>query len=124
MLNRVTIAGRIVHDIELRSTPNGVPVTSFRIACQRNIKTESGEREADFIDIVTWRSAAEFVSRNFNKGDEIIIDGHLQSRNWTDRDGNKRTSTEIEAENIYFCGSKRKAEKTFYEVEEDEDVPF
>lgn len=108
MLNHITLMGRMVRDPELRSTQSGTPVCSFTLACDRDFKTkDSGEKETDFIDCVAWRSTAEFVSKYFTKGRMIALDGRLQAQNWTDRDGNKRVSTEIVAENAYFADSKR-----------------
>ena len=131
MLNRVTLAGRIGKTPELKQTPNGVAVTSFPIACDRDFKAQSGEKITDWIEIVAWRGAAEFAAKYLAQGRQIIVDGRLQTRKWTDKDGNKRTATEIEADHLYFADSKREdaAEKpsaqTFEEVlEEDGDFPF
>ena len=107
MLNTVSIMGRLTADPELRITPNGTAVTSFSIACERDKKTENGEREVDFFDIVAWRNTAEFVNRYFSKGRMAAISGRLQTRNWTDKDGNKRKFVEVVADNIYFGDSKK-----------------
>ena len=108
MLNKAFLMGRLVADPESRQTPSGVPVTTFRIAVDRDFKNkETGEREADFISIVTWRSTAEFVSRYFSKGRMAVVEGRLQVRNYTDRDGNKRYVTEVVADNVYFGDSRR-----------------
>lgn len=108
MLNATVLMGRLVADPELRQTPTGVPVATFRIAVDRDLKNkETGEKEADFINVVAWRSTAEFVSRYFSKGRMVIVEGRLQTRNYTDRDGNKRTAVEVVADNIYFGDSKR-----------------
>lgn len=107
MLNRVVIMGRLVRDPELRRTQSGVSVTSFRIACDSDYKSQSGERTTAWIDVVAWRQTAEFVSKYFAKGRLIIAEGRLQSREWTDKDGNKRTSIEVVADNIYFGDSRR-----------------
>ena len=107
MLNKVVIMGRLARDPELRRTQAGVSVTSFRIACDRDFKTQSGEKETDWIDIVAWRNTAEFVSKYFQKGRMAIVEGRLQTRDWTDKDGNKRTAVEVVADNIYFGDSKR-----------------
>lgn len=107
MLNHIVLYGRIVRDPELRQTGTGTSVCSFSVACDRDYKPENGERETDFVDIVAWRHTGEFVSKWFGKGDPIIVDGRLQIRDWTDKDGNKRRSAEIVAENVYFAGSKR-----------------
>jgi single-strand DNA-binding protein len=99
--------GRLVKDPELRRTQSGTSVTSFRIAVDRDFKSQNGEKKADFFDIVAWRQTAEFVSKYFTKGRMAIIEGRLQTRDWTDRDGNKRVATEIIADNVYFGDSKR-----------------
>lgn len=126
MLNHIAIMGRIVADPELRSTPAGVSVCTFRIACERNFKNkQTGERETDFINIVTWRSTAEFVSRNFSKGRMVVCEGRLQIRPYTDRDGNKRTAAEVIAENVYFGDSKREESESYtYTPPTKEDEPF
>ncbi len=108
MLNHITIMGRLTRDPELRRTGSGVAVTSFTIACDRDIANkESGERETDFIDCVAWRGTGEFVSKHFRKGSMIVVSGRLQLRNWTDKDGNKRRSAEVLADNVYFGESKK-----------------
>lgn len=112
MLNHITIGGRLTKDPELRRTGNGTAVTSFSIACDRDFSNkESGERETDFVDIVAWRNTAEFVSKYFAKGRMAIISGRLQIRDWTDKDGNKRRSAEVLAENVYFGDSKQDVQK-------------
>lgn len=105
MLNKVVLMGRLVADPELKQTPGGLSVCQFRIAVERNF-TSNGERQADFISIVAWRQAAEFVSRYFKKGQMIAVEGTLQSRNFTDKQGNKRVSYEVVADRLHFCGSK------------------
>ncbi|MBR4545461.1 MAG: single-stranded DNA-binding protein [Oscillibacter sp.] len=107
MLNKVSIMGRLVRDPELRRTQSGIAVTTMRIAVDRDFKSQDGTKQADFFDVVAWRNTAEFASRYFFKGRLIIVDGRLQTREWTDREGNKRTSVEIVADNIYFGDSKR-----------------
>lgn len=107
MLNKVIISGRLTRDPELRQTTTGTSVCSFSVACDRDYKPENGERETDFVDIVAWRGTGEFVSKWFGKGDQIIVDGRLQIRDWTDKDGNKRRSAEVVADNVYFAGSKK-----------------
>ncbi len=108
MLNHIVIMGRLTRDPELRRTGSGIAVTSFSVAVDRDIANkESGEREADFIDCVAWRSTGEFVSRYFQKGSMIVVSGRLQIRSWTDKEGNKRRSAEIVADNVYFGSSKR-----------------
>ena len=111
MLNHITLMGRLVADPELRTTPGGVAVATFRIAVDRDFKNkQTGEKETDFVTIVAWRSTAEFVSRYFTKGRMAVVDGRLQIRPYTDRDGNKRNATEVVAESVYFGDSKRDGE--------------
>ncbi len=112
MLNHVTIMGRLCADPELRTTQNGVSVGSFRIAVERDYATKDSDRETDFFDVTAWRGTAEFVSKYFTKGRMIALDGRLQTQNWTDRDGNKRVSTGIVAESVYFADSKRNEQST------------
>ena len=110
-MNQIVIMGRMTRDPELRHTPNGVPVASFTLAVDRGfISKESGERQTDFIDVVAWRSTAEFVSKYFTKGQMAAVSGRLQIRDWTDKDNNKRRSAEVVAENIYFTESKKSRE--------------
>lgn len=108
MLNHITLMGRLTRDPELRYTQSNTPVASFRIAVDRDFQPrDGGERQTDFIDCVAWRSTAEFVSKYFQKGSMAVVSGRLQMRDWTDREGNKRTSAEVVVENIYFGESKR-----------------
>lgn len=107
MLNRIFLMGRLTRDPELRSTGSGTAVTSFSIAVDRDFKGQGGEKETDFIDVVAWRSTAEFVSKYFTKGRMAVVEGRLQIRDWQDRDGNKRRSAEVVADNVYFGDSKR-----------------
>ena len=109
MLNHVTIMGRLTKDPELR-TAGDTPVCSFRIACDRDFKNKDGEKEADFVDVVVWRKLAENVAKYFTKGRMAVVDGRLQIRPWTDKDGEKRYSTEIVADHVYFGDSKRTSE--------------
>lgn len=111
MLNHITIGGRLTKDPELRRTGNGTAVASFSIACDRDFKSDGGERATDFVDIVAWRNTAEFVSKYFAKGRMAIISGRLQIRDWTDKEGNKRRSAEVLAENVYFGDSKQDGQK-------------
>ncbi|MBR4425268.1 MAG: single-stranded DNA-binding protein [Oscillospiraceae bacterium] len=109
MLNHIVIMGRLTWDPELRYTQSQVPVASFRVAVDRDYSgRDGGEKQADFIDCVAWRSTAEFVSKYFSKGSMIVVSGHLQIRNWTDKENNRRTSAEVVAENIYFGESRRR----------------
>ncbi len=108
MLNRIILMGRLTRDPELRHTQSGIAVASFSLAVERDFNSkDSGEKQTDFVDIVAWRNTAEFVSRYFSKGRMAIVEGRLQIRPWEDRDGNKRRSAEVVADNIYFGDSKR-----------------
>ena len=107
MLNHVVLQGRFVRDPELRRTQSGTAVTSFSLAVDRDFKSQNGEKETDFIDVVAWRNTAEFVSKYFTKGRMAIVEGRLQLRDYTDRDGNKRRAAEVIADNVYFGDAKR-----------------
>ncbi len=108
MLNHIVIMGRLVRDPELRRTGSGVAVASFRVAVDRDFAPkDGGERKADFIDCVAWRQTGEFISKYFTKGRMIVVDGRLEMRDWTDKEGNKRTSAEIVVANAYFGDSRR-----------------
>ena len=107
MLNKIIIMGRLTRDPELRRTGSGTAVTSFSLACDRDFKSQSGEKETDFIEVVAWKNTAEFVSKYFSKGRMAVVEGRLQTRDWTDREGGKRVATEIVADNVYFADSKR-----------------
>ena len=107
MLNRIILMGRLARDPELRRTQNGTAVTSFTLAVERDFKSQSGEKETDFIDIVAWRNTAEFISKYFSKGRMAVVDGRLQIRDWVDKDGGKRRSAEVVADNVYFGDSNR-----------------
>ena len=107
MLNHIVLMGRLTRDPELRRTGSGIAVASFTLAVDRDYAAQGAEKETDFVDIVAWRNTAEFVSRYFTKGRMAIVSGRLQIRNWTDKDGNKRRSAEVVADNVYFGDSKR-----------------
>ena len=108
MLNKIILMGRLTRDPELRHTQTGTAVASFSLAVDRDFKDKAtGERSTDFIDVVAWRQTAEFVSRYFTKGRMAVVEGRLQIRDWTDKDGGKRRSAEIVADNVYFGDSKR-----------------
>ena len=133
MLNKAIVMGRLTRDPELRRTQSGTAVTSFTLAVDRDFKSQSGEKETDFIDIVAWRSTAEFVSKYFTKGRMAVVSGRLQIRNWTDKEGNNRKAVEVVADNVYFADSKRDSkpqephaitEPEFDEIEDDGDLPF
>ena len=108
MLNHITIMGRLTRDPELRRTGSGIAVASFSVAVDRDFGgRDGGEKETDFIDCVAWRQTGEFVSKYFTKGRMIVVSGRLQIRSWTDKDGNKRRTAEVVADNVYFGDSKR-----------------
>ena len=111
MLNHITIMGRLTRDPELRRTGSGIAVASFTVAVDRDFGgRDGGERETDFIDCVAWRQTGEFVSKYFTKGRMAVVSGRLQIRSWTDKDGNKRRTAEVVADNVYFGESKRNSE--------------
>ena len=142
MLNKIFIMGRLTRDPELRRTQNGTAVAGFALAVDRDYKNADGTKETDFIEVVAWRSSAEFVSKYFTKGRMAIVEGRLQIRDWTDKDGNKRRNTEVVANNVYFGDSKKEGDSSggykaagkavdvepdtgdFAEVEDEEDLPF
>lgn len=106
MVNCAVIMGRLVADPELRTTPNGISVTSFAVAVDRRFNRQGEDRQADFIDVVAWRQTADFVCKYFRKGSMIAIQGSLQTRMYEDKNGNKRKAVDLVADNVSFCGSK------------------
>ena len=137
MLNKIILMGRLCANPELRRTGSGTAVTSFSLACDRDFKSQSGDKETDFIEVVAWKNTAEFVSKYFSKGRMAVVDGRLQIRDWTDKAGNKRKTAEVVADNVYFADSKQSQEKNFEnlagrmdgfaEIQEDEEencLPF
>ena len=113
MLNHIVIMGRLTRDPELRYTSTQIPVASFSLAVERDFGgRDGGERQTDFIDCVAWRHTGEFVSKYFFKGSMAVVSGRLQMRDWTDKDGNKRRSAEVVADNVYFGESKRSREES------------
>ena len=115
MLNHIIIMGRLTRDPELRRTGSGVAVASFTLAVDRDFSPkDGGERETDFIDCVAWRQTGEFVSKYFTKGSMAVVSGRLQIRNWNDKDGTKRRTAEVVADNVYFGESKRQSEGAGY----------
>ena len=130
MLNHILIMGRLGKDPELRRTQSGVAVATFNVAVDRDFKDkETGQRSTDWITCVAWRSTAEFVEKYFSKGSQVLVAGRLQMRDWTDKDGNKRISAEVQAENVYFAGAKTEGgqrELPEFEVmdDDDTDLPF
>ena len=135
MLNKIFVMGRLTADPELRRTQSGTPVASFTVAVDRDFKSQNGEKETDFIPVVAWRQTGEFVSRYFTKGRMAIVEGRLQNRSWTDKDGNKRTTSEIVADQVYFGDSKKDDMKAtpaeqsamyagFAELDDEGEIPF
>ncbi len=150
MFNKAILIGRLTADPELKQTPNGISVCSFSIAVDRRFSGRDSERKTDFLNITSWRQQAEFVCRYFHKGDVIGVEGSIQTRNYEDKNGNKRTATEIVTDNVFFTGSKANttaggssynsssyaapapaqpaytsgAASDFEEVESDNDLPF
>lgn len=127
-LNVIAIMGRLTRDVEMRQTQGGTNVANFTLAVDRDMKNkQTGERETDFIDVVAWASSADFVEKYFHKGSMAIVKGRLQMRKWEDKDGNKRVSAEVVADNIYFGESKgadAPIPTGFAPVGSDGDVPF
>ena len=121
-MNHIVIMGRLTRDPELRQTPSGVPVASFSLAVDRGYTPkDGGERQTDFIDVVAWRNTGEFVSKYFVKGQMAAVSGRLQLRDWVDKDGNKRRSAEVVADNVYFTESKKSREASFGHAEPKDD---
>ncbi len=112
MINSVIIMGRLTYDPELRTTPNGISVVRFQVACDRNFSRSGEDKKTDFTDVTAWRQTAEFVSRYFRKGSMIAVEGSIQTDNFTDKDGNKRKSVQVVANNVSFCGSKAESGTT------------
>ncbi|MEI3289646.1 MAG: single-stranded DNA-binding protein [Eubacterium sp.] len=143
MINSVVLMGRLTYEPELKTTTSGLSVIRFQMAVDRNYQSQGQERQADFIDVVAWRQTADFVSRYFHKGSMIAVEGSIQTNNFTDRDGNKRKSVEVVANQVSFCGSKTEsqganpafsqpapsystADNSDFEeiVDDDDDLPF
>ena len=123
MLNISTIQGRLTKDPEPRYTQNEKLVATFTVACERDFKDRSGDKVTDFIDCVAWNNTGEFISKNFRKGDMIVVTGRLQKRKWEDKNGNKRQAAEIIVERGYFCGSKREATPSAFTPTQFTDIP-
>ena len=123
MLNHITIMGRLTRDPELRHTGSGIAVASFTVAVDRDRAPEGQERETDFIDCVAWRGAGEFVSKYFTKGSMFVVSGRLQIRGWTDKEGNKRRSAEVVADNCYFGEGKKENRGESYGQDYQPDYP-
>ena len=128
MLNRSVIMGRICNELEMRTTGTGTEVLSFTIASERDYKNKNGEKETDFIDVVAYKNTAIFVNTYFGKGRMIVVEGKLQTQNWEDKNGNKRKSVEVIAENVYFADSKPNKTEEAVEFEEipvnNDPLPF
>lgn len=132
MLNRIVLMGRLVKDPELRRTGSGTAVTSVTLAVDRDFKEQDGTRKADFIDVVAWKGTAEMLAKYFTKGRMAVVEGRLQLRDWTDKEGNKRRTAEIVANNVYFGDAKRddsapaqsEPQGGFREIADDGDLPF
>lgn len=122
MLNQIFIMGRLARDPEVRHTQIGVTVCSFTLAVDRDIKDkQTGERKTDWIPVTAWRGTGELVSRYLHKGDSIVVVGRLEIQEWTDRQGNKRTTPNVSAENVYFTGGRRQETAQSYQQQEHED---
>lgn len=113
MLNKTILMGRLTADPEIRRTQQGTAVTSFTLAVERDFKSQSGEKETDFIDCVAWAGTGEFVGKHFTKGKQMALAGRLQTRSWEDRDGHRRKAVEVVAESVYFADSKKPEEGGF-----------
>jgi len=126
MLNTVVLQGRLTSEPEIRYTPNSVAVTSFTIAVDRSYVVSGGDRQTDFFDIVVWRNTAEFVCKNFRKGQMIVVVGELQTREYSDKNNIKRKVVEIIASQAHFCGKKENttSQPSFGEEPYDDDMPF
>ena len=132
MLNRAILMGRITKSPELKTTPNGVSLIQISIAVDRDYTPKGQEKQTDFINVVAWRGTAEFIEKHFEKGQLIALTGSIQTRSYTDNQGNKRSVTEVIADQVYFCGGKNdnKKEKPsfdendFEEISDDSDLPF
>ena len=131
MINNVVLMGRLTATPELKSTGNGTAVTSFTLAVERNFVRQGEQRQADFIECVAWKNTAEFIEKYFRKGSMIALTGHIQTRNYEDKNGNKRKAVEVVADSVSFCGGKNEnnAESEnnnddFEEINDDDDLPF
>ena len=122
MLNQIFIMGRLARDPEVRHTQSGVTVCSFTLAVDRDIKDkQTGERKTDWIPVTAWRGTADLISRYLHKGDSVVVVGRLEIQEWTDRQGNKRTTPNVSAENVYFTGGRRHETAQSYQQQEHED---
>ena len=133
MINNAVIMGRLTYEPELRATPSDVSVVRFQVAVDRNYQKAGEDRKTDFIDVTAWRQTAEFVSKYFHKGSMIAVEGSIQTDNFTDKDGNKRKSVQVVANQASFCGSKAESgaqtaapapDAEFEPIDDDDDLPF
>ena len=124
MLNKFICMGRIVEDLELKVTPSGVNVVVFTVAVERDYKGQNGEKQTDFLKVVAWRQTAEFIVNYFGKGRMICVEGSVQTRNYTDKDNNKRTATEVIAEKVFFTGESKKDTQSTVSTEPKADNSF
>ena len=130
MLNKAILMGRLVRDPEMRRTQSNTAVASFTLAIDRDRKDQNGNKQTDFIDCVAWGKQADFVCQWFTKGMMAVVCGRVQSRNWQDKNGNKRTSIEVNCEEVTFGETKKSREQggagsdNFEELGDDDDVPF
>lgn len=141
MINNIVLMGRLTYEPEVRVTTSGVSVSAFQIACDRQYQSKTQERQTDFIDCIAWRNSAEFLERYFHKGDMIAVQGTLETNNYTDKDGNRRKSTQVNVNQISFCGSKSSQNNGTYQqpapthaaadnsdfeeiIDDDDDLPF
>lgn len=124
MLNKVILIGRFTRDPELRSTPQGTSTCSFSLAVDRNYQSAGGERQTDFINCVAWRQTAEFISKYFQKGNLICVEGSIQTRSWKDNEGNNRYATDVVVDRTYFVESKKSAQNSSYSSDADAMVVF
>ena len=130
MLNCAQIMGRLTADPELKLTENQVSVCSFTVSVEEDYVKSGEQRKCNFIDCVAWKNKADFVAKYFHKGSMIAVDGEIKTRNWEDKNGNKRKTTEIQADNVHFCGEKKSADVVKdeipenYEIPDDADLPF
>ncbi len=134
MLNCAAVMGRLTADPQLKKTESGLSVCSFTVACERDFVKKGEDRQADFIDVVAWRQAAEFVCKYFHKGSMIAVSGSVQTRNWKDKNDSSRKETEIIASTVSFCGKENAKENaapnveipnegTYQEIPDYDDVP-
>ncbi len=122
-MNKVILMGRLTTDPELKTTPNGISVTSFSLAVDRNYVKQGSERKTDFINIVAWRQRAEFICKYFVKGQLIALDGSIETRSYVDKNGNNRTAFEVVVENAYFTGDRRNSSQGGYQASYQQSAP-